>query len=138
MKGTKNLFPGAGTKKIKDIEDIWNFKTKYKATERTKNMILKHAKEAAENLLKVNNTKVDGLDKGNNGFVLLYKTGNKAFMVCEGDMGKIMLENKEYRNDTFNNASMVEVKFNTPILTSLLKGQYGKSDDKNTPRGQKR
>ena len=54
-------------------------------------------------------------------------------MVCEGDMGNIMLENKEYRNDTFNNASMVEVKLNTPILTSLLKGQYGKSDDKNTP-----
>ena len=59
-------------------------------------------------------------------------------MVCEGDMGKIMLENKEYRNDTLNYASMVEVKLNTPILTSLLKGQYGKSDDKNTPRGQKR
>ena len=59
-------------------------------------------------LLKVNNTKVDGLDKRNNGFILLYKTGNKAFMVCKGDMGKMMLENKEYRNDTFNNASMVD------------------------------
>ena len=45
-------------------------------------------------------------------------------MVCEGDMGKMMLENKEYRNDTFNNASMVEVELNTPILTSLLNGQY--------------
>ena len=89
-------------------------------------------------LLKVNNTKFDGLDKGNNGFLLLYKTGKKTFLVSEGDMGKMLLENKEYRNDIFDNASKVEVKLNTPILTSLLKGQYGKSDERNTPKGQKR
>ena len=58
VKGKKNLVPGAGTKKIKIIEDIRNLKTK-KATERTKNMIQKHTKEAAENLLKVNDTKVN-------------------------------------------------------------------------------
>ena len=41
-------FSWGWNKKIKNIEDIGDFKTKYKATERTKDLINKHAKETAE------------------------------------------------------------------------------------------
>ena len=124
--------------KKNNVEDIGDSKTKYKATERTKDIIKKHAKEAAEFFLKINNTKVDGLDKDTNGFIMLYKTGKKVFMVSEGDMGKIMVENINYRNEMFENAKKIETILKTPILTSMLKGKYGKRDERNTPKGHKR
>ena len=132
-----NLVPG-GRRNVKEINDIGEFTNKYKSAEKTKNLIGKHGKEAAENLLKLNNTKVDGLDKKNNGFVLIYKAGDKTYIVNEGVMGKDFVENHDVRNDILENATKVEVKLNTQMLTSILKGQYGKSMDQNTPKGHKR
>ena len=109
-KGKSNL--------VKKIEDIGEFKTKYKATERTKHLISKHGKEAAENLLlKFNNSKVDGLDEKENGFILIYKSGEKSFIVSEGHMGRRMVESEEYRKEMFENSKKVEVNLKTQMLT---------------------
>ena len=79
QKGKSNLVAGAN-KKLDKIENLGEFKTKYKANERTKHLIEKHGKEAAENLLKLNNSKVDGLDEKKNGFVLIYKSGENLLL----------------------------------------------------------
>ena len=136
-KGKSNLVAGAH-KKLDKIENLGEFKTKYKANERTKHLIEKHGKEAAENLIKLNNSKVDGLDEKENGFVLIYKSGEKSFIVSEGHMGRRMIESEEYRNDMFEHAKKVEVNLKTKMLTSILKGQYGKSKGVSTPEAHKR
>ena len=50
-----------------------------------------------------------------------------------------MVEDENYRNDIFEKAINVEIKLKTPMLTSILKSQYG---EKNyviaTPKGHKR
>ena len=137
QKGKYNLVAGAN-KKLDKIENLGEFKTKYKANERTKHLIEKHGKEAAENLLKLNNSKVDGLDEKENGFVLIYKSGEKSFIVSEGHMGRRMIESEVYRNYMFEHAKKVEVNLKTKMLTSILKGQYGKSKGVSTPEAHKR
>ena len=101
-------------------------------------MIQKHATEAGENILKLNNTKTDGVGKKDNGFVLLYKVGNKTFMVNEGTMGKQFVESIDYRNILIGEAKKVEVKLKTDLLTSLLKSQYGNTTEYDTPIEHKR
>ena len=49
---------------------------------------------------------MDGLNEKENGFVLIYKVGDKAFIVNEGSMGKKMLEDEKYRNELFENANL--------------------------------
>merc|ERR1712115_138337 len=93
---------------------------------------------AAENLLKLNNSDVDGLNEKDNGFILIYKTGNKSFIVSEGNMVKNMVENEEYRKEVFENAKNVEINLKTPMLTSLLKSQYGSKKGMSTPEKHKR
>ena len=132
-----NLVRG-GHKKVDSIENIGEFKNKYKATEKTKHLISKHGREAAENLLKLNNSEVDGLNEKENGFILIYKTGNKLFIVSEGNMGKNMVENEEYRKEVFESAQNVEINLKTPMLTSLLKSQYGNKKGISTPETHKR
>lgn len=138
MKGKSNLVRG-GNKKVDRIENIGEFTTKYKATERTKHLITKHGKETAEHLLKLNNSEVDGLNEKENGFVLIYKCGDKAFIVSEGQMGKNMIEDEKYRSEVFENAKNVEIKLETPMLTSILKTQYAsKRKVVSTPKASKR
>ena len=127
-----------GHEKVDSIENIGEFKNKYKATEKTKHLILKHGREAAENLLKLNNSEVVGLNEKENGFILIYKTGKKSFIVSEGNMGKNMVENEEYRKEVFESAKNVEINLKTPMLTSLLKSQYGNKKGISTPETHKR
>ena len=124
--------------KIENLSNIGEFSNKYRAVEKTKQLIQKHATEAGENILKLNNTKTDGVDKKDNGFVLLYKVGNKTFMVNEGTMGKQFVESIDYRNILIGEAKKVEVKLKTDLLTSLLKSQYGNTTEYDTPREHKR
>ena len=138
MKRKKNLVRG-GNKKVDRIENIGEFTTKYRATEKTKHLITKHGKEAGEHLLKLNNSEVDGLNEKENGFVLIYKCGDKAFIVSEGQMGKNMIENEKYRSEVFENAKNVEINLETPMLTSILKTQYAsKRKVVSTPEASKR
>ena len=137
LKQKANLIPG-GSKKLKELVDVGEFSNKYKAAEKTKNLIGKHGKEAAENLLKLNNSKVDGIDNKNNGFVLIYKAGTKTYLVNEGVMGNDFVQNQDLRNYIIENATHVEIKMNTSILTSHLRFQYGKQMEQNTPKSQKR
>ena len=123
MKGKLNLVKG-GNKKIDSIEKVGEFTTKYKATSKTKHLITKHGREAAENLLKLNNSEIDGLNEKDNGFLLIYKCGEKAFIVNEGQMGRKMLEDEKYRNEVFETAKNVEIDLKTPMLSSILKSQY--------------
>ena len=123
MKGKLNLVKG-GNKKIDSIEKVGEFTTKYKATSKTKHLITKHGREAAENLLKLNNSEIDGLNEKDNGFLLIYKCGDKAFIVNEGQMGRKMLEDDKYRNEVFETAKNVEIDLKTPMLSSILKSQY--------------
>ena len=132
-----NLVRG-GHKKVDSIENIGEFRNKYKATEKTKHLIQKHGREAAENLLKLNNSEVVGLNEKENGFILIYKTGKKSFIVSEGNMGKNMVENEEYRKEVFESAKNVEINLKTPMLTSLLKSQYGNKKGISTPETHKR
>ena len=53
-------------------------------------------------------------------------------------MGRKTLENEEYRKSIFENSVNVDIKMNSPMLTSMLKGQYGQSKIIRTPKGQKR
>ena len=86
-----NLVKG-GHKKLDSIEKIGEFTTKYKATGKTKHLIKKHGSEVAEHLLKLSNSDVDGLNEKDNGFVIIYKVGDKTFIANEGNMGKKMVE----------------------------------------------
>ena len=135
--GKANLRAG-GNKKVTNIEDIGEFKTKYRAIERTKHHVIKHAKEESMNLLKINNTKVDGLDNAENGFFMVYKVGGKTFMVSEGSAGKKFVENEEEREKLMKDAKNIDIQLNSFLLTSLLKSQYATSNTQNTPKSQKR
>ena len=135
--GKANLRAG-GNKKVTNIEDIGEFKTKYRAIEKTKHLVIKHAKEESMNLLKINNTKVDGLDNAENGFFMMYKVGGKTFMVSEGSAGKKFVENEEEREKVMKDAKNIDIQLNSFLLTSLLKSQYATSKTQNTPKSQKR
>ena len=89
--------------------------------------------------MKLNNSDVDGLNEKDNGFVIIYKVGDKTFISNEGNMGRKMLEDENYRNDIFEKAINVEIQLKTPMLTSILKSQYGEKNDViATPKGHKR
>ena len=87
----RNLIPGAN-KKASNVGDIGDFKTKYRATEKTKKVVVKLGKESAMNLLKLNNSRVDGLDNEKNGFFIMYKVGGKFFTASEGIAGREFIE----------------------------------------------
>ena len=135
--GKRNLIPGAN-KKASSVGDVGDFKTKYRATEKTKKVVVKLAKEAAMNLLKLNNTKVDGLDNEKNGFFIMYKVGGKTFTASEGIAGRQFIEDNEVRDKLIAESKSIDVQLNSPLLTSLLKSQYGSGNHTNTPKSQKR
>ena len=135
--GKRNLIPGAN-KKASGVGDVGDYKTKYRATEKTKKLVVKLAKDAAMNLLKLNNTKVDGLDNEKNGFFFMYKVGGKTFIASEGIAGKEFLEDEEVRTTLISESKSIDVQLNSPLLTSLLKSQYGSGNKQNTPKSQKR
>ena len=72
----KNLV-GGGNKKIKDVEDIGQFNTKYKAHDKSKHILTKQAKESGEHLLKLNNSKAGGIDQAEYGFFMIFKAGER-------------------------------------------------------------
>ena len=41
---------------------------------------------------------------------MIYKCGDKAFIVNEGQMGRIMLEDDKYRNEVFETAKNVDIE----------------------------
>ena len=127
-----------GNKKMKDVKDIGEFKTKYKANEKTKNLITKHAKEAAEHLLKLSNSKVDGIDKEENGFFMTFKAGGRTFIASEGVVGKKFVEDEDYRDTIIGASKTIDVQLNNTLLTSMLKAQYGTAKEVNTPKSHKR
>ena len=49
-----------------------------------------------------------------------------------------MVENEEYRKEVFESAQNVEINLKTPMLTSLLKSQYGNKKGISTPETHKR
>ena len=134
--GMKNLV--AGKKKISNIIDIGQFNTKYKANEKTKLLVKRHAKEASEHLLKLNNSNVEGLNNAENGFFIVFKSGGKTFVASEGNVGKSFVEDEEYRASLIEEAKVVDVQLNNTVLTSLLKSQYGTTKNQNTPKSHKR
>ena len=137
--GLKNetLIPGAN-KKASNVGDVGDFKTKYKATEKNKKLGVKLDKEVAMNLLKLNNTKVDGLENEKNGFFILYKVGTKTFTASEGIAGKEFIKDIEVRDTLIGESKSIDVQLNSPLLTSLLKSQYGSGNNTNTPKSHKR
>ena len=48
------------------------------------------------------------------------------------------VEEEEYRTEIISDAKVVDVQLKNPILTSLLKSQYGASNDQGTPKAHKR
>ena len=134
--GRKNLY--GGKKKIVAVKDIGQFNTKYKANEKTKLLLKKHAKELGEHLLKLNNTEVDGIKNAENGFFIAYKSAGKIFVAREGTFGKMFVENEEYRGSLIEEAKVIDVQLNNSVLTSMLKSQYGASKTQNTPKKHKR
>ena len=134
--GKKNLL--SGSKKPVDATNIGQFNSKYKATARMKHIITKHSKEASEFLLKVNNSLAGGLKNKENGFFMAFKAGDKVFVASEGAVGKKFVEEDEYRAEVIKDAKVIDVKLNSPILTSLLKSQYGASNHEGTPKAHKR
>lgn len=135
--GKSNLVGGAN-KKAKNVQDVGEYTTRYRATEKTKKLVIKHAKEAAMNVLKLNNSKVDGLDNENHGFFMLFKVGKKIFTACEGIAGKEFIENEDIRDKLIKESKNIDVHLNNALLTSLLKSQYGQGKNTNTPKSQKR
>ena len=134
--GRKNLY--GGKKKIAAVKDIGQFNTKYKAHEKTKLLLKKHAKELGEHLLKLNNTEVDGIKNAENGFFIAYKSAGKTFVAREGTFGKMFVEDEEYRGSLIEEAKVIDVQLNNSVLTSMLKSQYGASKTQNTPKKHKR
>ena len=61
------------------------------------------------NLLKINNTKVDGLDNAENGFFMMYKVGGKTFMVSEGIAEKKFVENEVDREKIIKEAKNIDL-----------------------------
>jgi hypothetical protein len=135
--GKDNLVAG-GNRKVKDVKDIGEFKTKYKANEKTKNLITKHAKEASEHLLKLSNSKVDGMDEEENGFFMAFKAGGRTFIAREGVVGKKFVEDEAYRETLIEASKTIDIQLNNTLLTSMLKAQYGTTKKTNTPKSHKR
>ena len=124
---------------MKTVNDIGEFSSKYKAHERTKNLIQKQSRELSENLLKLNNTEVDGINQKENGFAVICTAGDKTYIACEGVFGRKMYEDIDFRNAAFENAQRIEPDIGSRFLTSIVKGQYGAGKSGvNTPQKLKR
>ena len=138
--GKNNLSKGTRNKRIKNVNEIGQFNTKYKAHDRTKQLLTKHAKQAAEHFLKLNNTKAGGIDQAENGFFMVFKAGKNVYIANEGIVGKKFIEDEKYRETLIEEGKNIDMKMNTPMLTSFLKSQYGasQSQGQNTPKSQKR
>ena len=105
---------------------------------KTKLLVKRHAKEASEHLLKLNNSNVEGLNNAENGFFIVFKSGGKTFVASEGNVGKNFVEDEEYRVSLIEEAKVVDAQLNNTALTSLLKSQYGATKNQNTPKSHKR
>ena len=68
--------------------------------------------------LKLNNTKVDGLDNEKNGFFFMYKVGGKTFVASEGIAGKEFLEDEEVRTTIISESKSIDIELNSSLLAS--------------------
>ena len=132
--GKDNLVAG-GNRKVKDVKDIGEFKTKYKANEKTKNLITKHAKEASEHLLKLSNSKVDGMDEEENGFFMAFKAGGRTFIAREGVVGKKFVEDEAYRETLIEASKTIDVQLNNTLVESSI---WDYKENKHSQKSQKK
>ena len=132
--GKDNLVAG-GNRKVKDVKDIGEFKTKYKANEKTKNLITKHAKEASEHLLKLSNSKVDGMEHG---FFMAFQAGGRTFIAREGVVGKKFVEDEAYRETLIEASKTIDVQLNNTLDMNVDSSIWNYKENKHSQKSQKK